>query len=249
MVGAIIPAAGRGERLGRRDAKAFVPIAGVPLIIHTLRAFEAARSVRRVVVAVRASDRGRMRQLLRRWRIRKVGAVVEGGVSRSASVARGLAVLPPALRLVVVHDAARCCVTPRLIDAAVAAARRHGAVVTGEPAHATVKAVDEQAAVRLTLDRHALWFAQTPQVFRRDWFVDALARAGADLSQFPDDAAILEWAGYPVRMIAGDSLNIKVTTPGDLILAETILKVRNAECGMRNKTISLRTPNSALRTV
>lgn len=105
-------------------------------------------------------------------------------------------------------------------------AKRHGAVACGLPASLTVKAVDERKKVRLTLDRDALWFVQTPQVFRRDWFADALGQANGTLDTFPDDAAVVESAGYTVRMIPGDPLNIKVTTREDLVLAEAILGKR-----------------------
>jgi 2-C-methyl-D-erythritol 4-phosphate cytidylyltransferase len=90
----------------------------------------------------------------------------------------------------------------------------------------TVKAVDDRRDVRLTLDREQLWLVHTPQVFRRDWFAQALAQANHALRQFPDDAAILEAAGFQVRMVPGDPLNLKVTTKEDVMLAEAILKSR-----------------------
>ena len=90
----------------------------------------------------------------------------------------------------------------------------------------TVKAADAVGDVRVTLDREQLWFMQTPQVFRCDWFAEALAQADHRLEQFPDDASVVEAAGFPVRVIEGDPLNIKVTTPEDVLLAEAILAHR-----------------------
>lgn len=228
-VGAVIPAAGRGVRLGSRQAKAFVPLAKQPLVLQTLQVFECSPSVRWVVVAVRPADCAQLKRLVDRHRLRKIAAIVPGGASRAESVARGVAALPPEVRWVVIHDGARPCVSPRLIASAVAQAKRHGAVVCGLPASLTVKAVDAAQHVRLTLDRDSLWFVQTPQVFRRDWLDEALARCNGQLQRFPDDAALMEWAGFAVRMVPGDSLNIKVTTKEDLLLAEAILKSQNSK--------------------
>ncbi|MBI4323389.1 MAG: 2-C-methyl-D-erythritol 4-phosphate cytidylyltransferase [Candidatus Omnitrophica bacterium] len=227
-VGVVVPAAGRGERLGGRTAKAFVPLAGRPLVCHTLAAFQRLPQVSSVVLVVRAGDRARMQQLVRRERFTKVRAIVAGGPSRAVSVARGVAALPAQARWVLVHDAARPCVTSRLITAVIQHAKRHGAVACGLRSPVTVKAVDEQDQVRLTLDREGLWLIQTPQAFRRDWFADALTRVNGTLEGFPDDVAVLEWAGFPVRMVPGDPLNIKVTTPEDLLLAEAILRNRHS---------------------
>ena len=223
-VGVVIPAAGRGTRLGKRQAKAFVLVAGQPLLLHTLRAFQRAPSVHAMVVVAPPSDQRRVESLVRRHRCTKVVAVVAGADSRAGSVVKGLAVLPATVKWVAIHDGARPCVTPRLIDMLVRKAKQHGAVAAGLPAGLTVKAVDEAQRVRLTLDREQLWLVQTPQVFRREWIMDAVSRANGHLEHFPDDAAILEWAGFPVQMVPGDPSNIKVTTPHDLAMAEVILR-------------------------
>lgn len=223
MVGVVIPAAGVGKRLKSRVSKPFVPLSGRALISYTLSAFQRVPAVRAIVLVARPEDHARIRQLVRRGRLTKVRAIVAGGPSRAASVSRGVAALPADVRWVVVHDAARPCVTPKLIAESIRQAKRHGAVACGLRSPVTVKAVDDQDQVRLTLDRESLWLIQTPQAFRRDWFTEALSRVNGTLDQFPDDAAILEWAGYPVRMIAGDPMNIKVTTPEDLRLAKIIL--------------------------
>lgn len=225
-VGVVVPAAGRGERLGGRTPKAFVPLAGRPLICHPLEVFQRSPAVRLVVLVVRPQDRLRMQQLVRGHRFTKVTAIVAGGSSRAASVSRGIAALPPQVRWVIVHDAARPCVSQALIAAVIRQARQSGAVACGLRSPVTVKAVDEQDQVRLTLDREHLWLIQTPQAFRRDWFMGAWSNVNGRLDRFPDDAAVLEWAGYPVRMVPGDPLNIKVTTPEDLLLAEAILRER-----------------------
>ncbi len=225
-IAVIIPAAGHGRRLGSRQPKAFVPLAGDPLILHALRACQRAPSVRWIVVAVRPADQRRLRALVRRARLTKVTAIVAGGASRAGSVARGMAALPDEAQWVLVHDAARPCIRPALIEQTVAQAMRHGAVACGMPASLTVKAVDAAQQGRLTLDRDSLWFVPTPPMFRREWMTQALSRVNGTLDRFPDDAALVEWAGYPVRMISGDPLNMKITTKEDLVLAAAILRRR-----------------------
>jgi len=225
-VAAIVPAAGAGTRFGGSVKKAFVLLQGIPLLVHTLRALQASASVGWIVVVVRAGQEADVQALVKRHRLTKVLAPCLGGASRAESVAKGVAVVPRAAKWILVHDGARPCVRRALIDEAVRAARRHGAVACGVPAMLTVKAVDAQRTVRLTLDREQLWFVQTPQAFRREWFAQALERTNAHRAQFPDDAALLEAAGFPVRMIPGDSLNLKVTTREDLLLADAILRSR-----------------------
>jgi 2-C-methyl-D-erythritol 4-phosphate cytidylyltransferase len=227
-VAAIVPAAGAGRRFGASTPKPFARLRGVPLLAHTLRALQESPAVRWIVPVIRAEERARLARLVRRYRITKALPPITGGASRAESVARGFAALPPQARWVLIHDGARPCVSRRLIAQTVRAAQRHGAVACGLPASLTVKAVDEAQAVRLTLDREHLWLAQTPQVFRRDWLAQALTRADGAVRRFPDDAAMVEAAGFPVRMIPGDPLNLKVTTREDLMLAETILKQRGS---------------------
>jgi len=225
-VAAIVPAAGRSERLGGRTSKPWVALNGAPLLAHSLRILQRSPAIRWILVVARSEERARVQALIRREGITKALPPCAGGASRAESVARGFAALPREAQWVLIHDGARPCVSVRMIAQAVAAAKRHGAVACALPASLTVKAADERGEVRLTLDREHLWFVQTPQVFRRAWMAQALERADGSLSQFPDDAAVIESAGFPVRIVPGDPLNIKVTTPSDLIFAEAILKRR-----------------------
>ena len=237
---AIVPAAGAGTRLGAAVSKAFVPLVGVPLLAHTLRALQASPSIGWIVLVVRNGERSIAQALLKRHRITKALPPVRGGSSRAESVAKGFVVLPSEARWVLIHDGARPCVSPRLIERAVYAAKRHGAVACGLPASLTVKSTDRAGRVRATLKRERLWFVQTPQVFRRAWFAQALGRAGlprlsagrrqvnGTLHRFPDDAAVVESAGFSVRMVPGDPLNLKVTTKEDLLVAKTILSYQRS---------------------
>ena len=231
-VGAVVPAAGLGRRLGAGQRKALIPLRGRPLIAHVLDVLERVPAIRWVVVAAHPNDGARLREVGRRQQWRNV-TIVEGGASRAESVARGIAALPPEARWVLVHDAARPCLSRRLVEATLRAARRYGAAAAGLPAGLTVKTVDAHGCVRLTLDRDSLWLVQTPQVFRREWVDDALSRVNGRVAEFPDDAALLEWAGFPVRMVPGDPWNLKVTTPADVLLANTILASRRKRGGMK----------------
>ena len=245
-VAAIVPAAGVGRRLGGRTGKPFIPLHGQPLLAYSLQALQASPAVRWIITVIREADRRSVNALLARYHISKALEPCVGGPSRAESVARGFAVVPAQARWVLIHDGARPCVSHRLIQQVVQTARRHGAAACGLPASVTVKAVDEHREVRLTLDREHLWFVQTPQVFRRDWFAQSLEAANHHRGQFPDDAALLESAGFCVRMVPGDPLNLKVTTKEDLMLAETILNTRVQRSEVRGQKSEVREKRSVV---
>lgn len=225
-VGVIIPAAGLGRRFGGRTRKPFAKIGGHPLLAYTLMPFQKSRLIRWIAVVVPPGERARTRKLIRRYRITKALPPCAGANSRSASVAKGLMQLPVDARWVLVHDGARPCVTVGLIDRCIRSMRRHKAVACGLPASLTVKCANGSCNVEATLDRRPLWFIQTPQGFSRGLFEESLRRFGNRLNGFPDDAAILEKAGSRVRLIAGEPLNLKVTTREDLMLARAIIRHR-----------------------
>jgi 2-C-methyl-D-erythritol 4-phosphate cytidylyltransferase len=209
VVVGIVPAGGRGERLGAERPKAFVVVGGRPLLEYSLDALGAV--CERVVVAVPGGQ----------WTVDS-GQSVAGGSSRSESVRNALAVAPEA-DVFVVHDAARPLVTPELVrrcidgldgvDGAIAAAR-----VTD-----TVKEAAGDGRVTRTLDRSVLWVIQTPQVFRADVLRRALDVDDAALAAATDDASLVEAAGGTVRVVEASPENFKVTTPADLARAELLL--------------------------
>lgn len=211
---AILLCAGRGERLGAGVPKAAAPLAGRPLFAWSLETLGRCACVDAIVVVGPSRT---LRELLAASGLSapKVVAWVEGGAERQHSVARGLAALPGDCDLVAVHDCARALVSEAVVERAVAAAREHGAAIAAVPLADTLKRV-EDGVIHGTPARAGLWCAQTPQVFRRDWLEAAHAAAGATAT---DDAALVESLGHPVRVAAGDALNFKVTTPGDLALA------------------------------
>lgn len=216
-VGALVPAAGFGVRLGPGAPKALRELAGEPLLVHAVRGLRAAPSVGPIVVA--ATDVPLVEQLLTPYDV----VVVAGGAERQDSVRRALAALDPAAELVLVHDAARC-LTPVSVVEAVVACLRGGAeaVVPVLPVADTIKQVDG-ARVVATVDRSMLRAVQTPQGFSRP----VLERAHASgLASRTDDAGLVEALGGAVTTVAGSEEAFKVTRPLDLLLAEAVLARR-----------------------
>lgn len=212
--------------MGGGTAKQFLPLLGKPMLAHTLAAFEAAASIDQVVLVVGEDQLDVCRtEIVDRYGFRKVRKLMPGGSERQDSVYSGLGSLGPDCDLVVVHDAARPLVTPEMLDRAVAEARRTGAVVAAVPVKDTIKLVDG-GAVAETPDRSRLWAAQTPQVFRCALLLEAHRKARQDGFVGTDDAALVERLGHPVYIVEGSPENLKVTTPEDLLLAESILARR-----------------------
>ena len=215
-VGAVIVAAGSSRRMGGVD-KLAAPLAGRPLLAHTVLAFAEHAQVQALVVAVSESNQTEVEALLED--VAPEVRVVRGGARRRDSVRAGLGVLPRC-EYVVVHDGARPLVTAELIDAVLAGAREKEAAICAVPVADTVKQVDNYGFARRTLDREGLWLAQTPQAFRLELLLRAHAASAEDVT---DDAQLVERLGLPVRIVAGSTRNIKVTTPADLALAEALL--------------------------
>ena len=223
--GAILLCAGRGERLGAGLDKALVPLAGRPLFAWSLEALERCEAVEAIVVVGPVRT---LREALAATGLaaRKVVAWTEGGDERQHSVGRGLHVLPGDCDVVAVHDCARALVSPEVIARTIEAARAHGAAIAAVPLADTLKRV-EDGRITATPPREGLWRAQTPQAFRLDWLLAAHEAAARDRRLATDDAALVEAIGHPVRVTAGDPMNLKIMTPDDLSLAEAWLARRS----------------------
>ena len=221
-VGVIIVGAGSSTRMGGVD-KVFAPLAGVPVLAHSVETCERVDAVGRRVLVVRADAVPRAKRLALERGWRKVASVCAGGERRQDSVKAGLARLG-AVEWIAVHDAARPCVSEDIFERGFAAAALSGAAVAAVPVKDTVKLVEGERVLE-TLPREALWAAQTPQVFRAD--VLRRAYAGSD-AEATDDAALVERTGAPVVVFLGSHENIKVTTPEDLEIAELLLRRRQA---------------------
>lgn len=218
--GAVIVAAGSASRMGGID-KVMAKLRGEPMIVHTLRAFEACDAVSEIVVVTRENLILPITSLAGDFS--KVRAVVAGGKSRQESVHLGLNALSEKAELAAVHDGARPLVTWQLIDRVVRAAGTYGAAAPAIPVKDTIKVV-EGRVVKSTPDRATLFAVQTPQVFDFDLLRGALKKAEMDGVQVTDDCSAVERMGMGVKIVEGDERNLKVTTPMDLKIAEMMLE-------------------------
>lgn len=219
---AILVAAGRGERMGASRPKAFLPLAGRPLLLRSADAFEAAASIAAIVAVVPAEEIETAGKMLSG--LRKLRAVVAGGSRRQDSVLEGLKQAPDGFDgVVLIHDAARPFVEPALIDAVAAAAAAEGAALPVAPVVDTLKRVEEGRVVG-TVDRAALGAAQTPQGFRYELLVRAYEQAFRTGLVLTDEAMAVEALGAPVIAVPGSPRNRKLTTPEDMAWAESLLR-------------------------
>ncbi len=224
---ALVPAAGRGLRMGGPVPKQFLSIGGQPLIVHSLRTLQASSVIDAIVLAVPESDLAYCQSdIVEAHRFTKVIKVVAGGQERQDSVRHALAVVDSQVEIVVVHDAVRPFLTQRMLEEVVAAARSNGAAIIALPMRDTVKLVGGGHVIERTVDRKPLWLAQTPQAFRREWLQEAHRKAQIDGMASTDDAYLIEWLGRPVTVVEGSGENIKVTRPEDLVIGEAILASR-----------------------
>jgi len=218
--GAVIVAAGTASRMGGID-KVMAPLNGEPMIVRTVRTFQACDAVKEIVIVTREDLITKITSLCGKFD--KVQAVVVGGKDRVASVKNGLRMLSKKVKLVAVHDGARPLVSVQLIDRVVRGANSYGAAVPGLPVKDTVKEANG-GIVKQTLDRSSLYAVQTPQAFDFDLLRGALDKAKLEDAQITDDASAVENMGMSVKMVVGDERNIKITTPLDLRLAEILIE-------------------------
>ena len=228
----VVAAAGAGRRLGG-GSKALVRLDGRAMLAHAVEAMEANHCTTAVVVvshpdALEATDK-----LLADEGLAKVTALVAGGPTRQASVAAGLRALPPEPGYVVVHDAARPLVAPGTVDRMLELLLEAGmaGVVPGVPVPDTIRRVDADQRSTGIVDRDQLRSMQTPQLFVREVLEQAYRLALGDGVEATDEAALVELAGHSVQVIPGDPENLKVTTPLDLAIAETLLARRQRGSG------------------
>ncbi len=215
--------------------KAFLELAGRPLVSYALDTLRACDGIAEIVVVVAPEDVERARSLLRPGSERSE-RVVRGGAQRQESVAAGLAEVRASCDMVVIHDAARPFVKAELVLRCLEEARAHGAAVAALPVSDTVKEADSECMVRATLDRSRVWLVQTPQVFRRPLIEEAHRAAVAAGLTATDDASLVERLGHRVKLVKGDPDNIKVTYPGDVTRAEQVIAAAR-----KNSTIRVTT--------
>ena len=230
----ILPAAGLGTRMAGPQPKQFLALGGLPILIHSLRAFASVPRVSAIYVAVRKTEIPRVEAQIAEYAAEYGFAsrvhVVEGGDTRQQSVAHALAALPAQPDdIVLVHDAVRPLIDAATIDRTIDAVAQFGAAIVGMPAVDTIKQVERTAhgaLITSTIPREFVVLAQTPQGFRFNILQSAFAEAAADGFNGTAEASVVERAGHPVAVVHGSQVNLKITQPGDLELAEFYLSRR-----------------------
>lgn len=218
--GVIIAAAGQGKRMGASEKKQFIHLQNKPVLYHSVHLFKLIPQIKEIVVVTNREDISRTHELLD-----ELGplTVVPGGAERQESVFLGLKALQQ-VQYVLIHDAARPFSTPELIERVMNKAMETGAAIPAVPVKDTIKVVDEKGEVLNTPPRQSLWAVQTPQAFRLSTIIDAHRRAEKEGFIGTDDSMLLEWLEQSVSIVEGEYTNIKLTTPEDIKLGETILR-------------------------
>lgn len=226
----VIPAAGAGTRMNAGLNKQFLEIGRYPVIIRTLLTFDNHPAVTGCLVVAAPDEVKAMRMLIDRFALTKCLGVTAGGETRTRSVFNGLAAIAGIASrhpgsLVLVHDGARCFVTPDVISRVIGGIGKYGACGAAVPVKDTIKQAGPDGSVLQTLDRSRLWAMQTPQGAAFEHLYSACENAIKKDLTATDDLAVLELAGIPVHLVMGDYLNIKLTTPDDRLVAEQLARL------------------------
>jgi 2-C-methyl-D-erythritol 4-phosphate cytidylyltransferase len=223
---AIVVAAGQSRRFLGETHKLFAPLGGEPMILRALESVARWPQLARTVLVINPAHQSFYDREQSKLAALGVSALVAGGVERQDSVRAGLAMVPEDVEVVLVHDAARPLTSAHLIRPLIEAAHESGAAILAIPVADTLKRV-ENGVIRATVDRKELWQAQTPQAFRLDVLRRVMLASSEAL--VTDEALLCERAGVPVRVVAGEPSNLKITTVDDLALAQALFAVAHPE--------------------
>lgn len=219
---ALITAAGKGQRMQSSIPKQYLSLGGKPILAQTLQVFEECSSIDGIYIIVPQDQMDRVQKdIVERYHFKKVFKVVRGGKIRQLSVWNGLKAIRSDCAIVVVHDGVRPLITRRLITQSIEVAQKNGAAVVAVLSKDTVKRAASGKKIQ-TLPREEIWLAQTPQTFQFPLLMKAYQKAHQDDILGTDDAFLVERLGHPITLVTGDYSNIKITTPEDLALAETL---------------------------
>lgn len=224
-VSVIIAAAGMSNRMGSKINKQFIALDGKPILAHTIEKFERCRYVDEIIIVTKEEEIGYCRkEIVKKFKFNKVSKIIRGGKERQDSIYNGILALDERAKIVISHDGARPFVKIENIEDSIEGVVKYGACVVGVPVTDTIKFVGDNENIESTPDRSRLWAAQTPQTFYKDILINSYERAILDGFKGTDDSSIVERAGYKVKIIMGSYENIKITTPEDIILGESIIK-------------------------
>jgi 2-C-methyl-D-erythritol 4-phosphate cytidylyltransferase len=226
MVTAIVLAAGRSTRMGGGPNKQFIELLGKPLIYFSLAAFEQCPNIEAIVLVRRPDCAQQTDAVVREYGFKKVGAFADGGIERQNSVWNGLEKCDRATDIAVVHDGARPLLTPALIESTIVSVQAHGTGIAATKVVDTIKEANDDKTVIRTVDRTKLWAVQTPQTVRFSLLREAYTNVFLKQMVVTDEAAAVESLGQKVHLVETPFLNLKVTTPSDLAMAEALLRAR-----------------------
>lgn len=230
FISAIVVAAGKSKRFGEKASKVILKLNSRPIIAYSLGVLDSHRQIKEIIVVANPRNIANLLSIIRKNKFHKAVKAVLGGKERKDSVESGLKAINPGADFVLIHDAARPFITGSLVSSVIKEARKSRAAILGVPIKATVKEASRpqglkasSVSVKETLDRSRLWEIQTPQVFDKDLILKAYRRSGR--IKVTDDAELVEKLGARVKIVSGSSLNIKITTPEDMIIAKGIAKI------------------------
>lgn len=224
-VSVIVAAAGMSNRMGSKINKQFIDIDNKPVLAHTLKKFEESSYVDEIILISKEEEVEYCRkEIVKKYGFKKIKKIIKGGKERQDSIYNGILALNERCDIVLTHDGARPFVRKENIEDGIEGVLEHGACVIGVPVKDTIKVIDEEENIHHTPKRSMLWAAQTPQCFWRSLLQKGYEYAIGEGIVGTDDSSLVEKAGYNVRMIRGNYDNIKITTPEDLIIAESLLE-------------------------
>lgn len=226
MVTAVFPAAGSSTRMNNFGGtnKNLLNLMGEPILIRTLKTFSQVERVNFLIVVVGEHEIETVEKLLNATPELKPWVVTVGGSERQFSIANGLKLLPDDSEIVLVHDAARPLVSTKTIDEVIDAAQKFGGSIAAVPAKDTIKIVGADGFVRFTPPRRELVAVQTPQGFKRDILLRAYQKANDEGFLGTDDSSLVERLGIRIKVVTSGYDNLKITTPEDIFVAETLLR-------------------------
>ena len=211
--------------MGKDVDKAFLSLGSKPVVVYSLLEFEKCPDIEEIILVVRKDRIESARRAAQMFGCTKVTRIVAGGKRRQDSVEKGLAEISEGVKIVVVHDGARPCVTSELISATIKSAKQYGFGVAAVKVTDTVKEVERKMVISSTIDRTKLWQVQTPQAFKLDLLLKAFKAVNKKKLAVTDEASAVELISDKVRLVSSNLSNIKITTPDDLVLAAALMRL------------------------
>jgi len=223
-VTAIVPAAGKGTRLGSTIPKQFIDLNGKPVFVYSLEVIDRIEEINEIIISAQASEISEVKRFVDKFNIKKVINIVQGGEERIQSVRNAFDTIK-LTDYVLIHDSVRPFITEKIVKDVLMTAIAYGAAISAVPVTDTVKFVDNNDIIVKNINRKGLWYAQTPQVFKYSLLAEAYKLYDRHPVGITDESGLVELLGTKVKVVKGSIFNIKITTEEDLILARLIEKM------------------------